>query len=64
MCVCVCVYVCVTERELGVMLNSLELVKENKIPPKNGKQQKANDKYNFFLKKSSFQKVKKNVYVC
>lgn len=32
----------------------------------NGKQQKANEKYNFFSeKKSSFQKMKKkNVYVC
>lgn len=57
--------VCVTEREWGVMLNFLELVKENKIPKTNGKQQKANEKYNFFLKKSSFQKMKKqNVYVC
>lgn len=56
--------VCVTERELGVMLNFLELVKENKIPPKNGKQQKANDKYNFFLKKKQFSKSEKNVYVC
>lgn len=43
--------VCVTEREWGVMLNFLELVKENKIPKTNGKQQKANEKYNFFLKK-------------
>lgn len=52
--------VCVTEREWGVMLNFLELVKENKIPKTNGKQQKANDKYNFFSeKKSSFQKMKK-----
>lgn len=51
--------VCVTEREWGVMLNFLELVKENKIPKTNGKQQKANEKYNFFSeKKSSFQKMK------
>lgn len=58
--------VCVTEREWGVMLNFLELVKENKIPKTNGKQQKANDKYNFFfLKKKQFSKnEKKNVYVC
>lgn len=57
--------VCVTEREWGVMLNFLELVKENKIPKTNGKQQKANEKTIFFVKKSSFQKMKKqNVYVC
>lgn len=50
--------VCVTEREWGVMLNFLELVKENKIPKTNGKQQKANDKYNFFFlkKKAVFKK--------
>lgn len=54
--------VCVTEREWGVMLNFLELVKENKIPKTNGKQQKANEKYNFFSeKKSSFQKMKKKM---
>lgn len=41
--------VCETEREWGVMLNFLELVKENKIPKTNGKQQKANEKYNFFF---------------
>lgn len=58
--------VCVTEREWGVMLNFLELVKENKIPKTNGKQQKANEKYNFFSeKKKQFSKnEKKNVYVC
>lgn len=48
--------VCVTEREWGVMLNFLELVKENKIPKTNGKQQKANDKYNFFSEKKQFSK--------
>lgn len=53
-----CVCVCVTEREWGVMLNFLELhvVKENKIPKTNGKQQKANDKYNFFSEKKQFSK--------
>lgn len=48
-----CLCVCVTEREWGVMLNFLELVKENKIPKTNGKQQKANDKYNFFSEKKA-----------
>lgn len=56
-----CVCVCVTEREWGVMLNFLELVKENKIPKTNGKQQKANDKYNFFLKKKQFSKSEKKM---
>lgn len=51
-----CLCVCVTEREWGVMLNFLELVKENKIPKTNGKQQKANDKYNFFSEKKQFSK--------
>lgn len=52
--------VCVTEREWGVMLNFLELVKENKIPKTNGKQQKANEKYNFFSeKKKQFSKNEK-----
>lgn len=45
--------VCVTEREWGVMLNFLELVKENKIPKTNGKQPKANDKYIFFSEKKA-----------
>lgn len=54
--------VCVTEREWGVMLNFLELVKENKIPKTNGKQQKANDKYNFFSeKKNQFSKNEKKL---
>lgn len=52
--------VCVTEREWGVMLNFLELVKENKIPKTNGKQQKANEKYNFFSEKKQFSKNEKN----
>lgn len=45
--------VCVTEREWGVMLNFLELVKENKIPKTNGKQQKLTRNTIFFSEKKA-----------
>lgn len=48
--------VCVTEREWGVMLNFLELVKENKIPKTNGKQQKLTRNTIFFSEKKQFSK--------